>query len=104
MTAVVTGGVETNATCAGDPARWRETGAGIEKSAGVRGHHQHDAADQSYRSPTRRSRVRSSTMTEGKSAALQRLAVPSRQSSDLATGTGTDQYCVAAPLGMAKAR
>src|SRR5258705_464284 len=38
------------------------------------------------------------TMTEGKSAALQRLAVPSRQSSDLATGTGTDQYCVAAPV------
>jgi len=38
------------------------------------------------------------TMTEGKSAALQRLAIPSRQSADLATGTGTDQYCVAAPL------
>jgi hypothetical protein len=38
------------------------------------------------------------TMTEGKTAALQRLVVPSRQSSDLATGTGTDQYCVAAPL------
>jgi len=35
------------------------------------------------------------TMTEGKSAALQRLAVPSRQSADLATGTGTDQYCIA---------
>jgi adenosylcobinamide hydrolase len=38
------------------------------------------------------------TMTEGKSAALQRLAVPSRQSPDLATGTGTDQYCIATPL------
>ena len=38
-------------------------------------------------------------MTEGKSAALQRLAVPSCYSSDLATGTGTDQFCVAAPLG-----
>jgi hypothetical protein len=37
------------------------------------------------------------TMTEGKSAALQRLAVPSCQSADLATGTGTDQFCVAAP-------
>jgi len=37
-------------------------------------------------------------MTEGKSAALQRLAVPSCYSSDLATGTGTDQFCVAAPL------
>ena len=37
------------------------------------------------------------TMTEGKSAGLQRLAVPSRQSADLATGTGTDQFCIAAP-------
>ena len=37
-------------------------------------------------------------MTEAKSAALQRLAVPSCYSADLATGTGTDQYCVAAPL------
>lgn len=33
----------------------------------------------------------------GKSAALARLSVPSRCSPDLATGTGTDQYCVAAP-------
>ena len=32
------------------------------------------------------------TMTEGKSAALQRLAVPSCYSPDLATGTGTDQF------------
>jgi adenosylcobinamide amidohydrolase len=39
------------------------------------------------------------TMVEGKGAALQRLAVPSCYSADLATGTGTDQYCVAAPLG-----
>src|SRR5262249_4508034 len=38
------------------------------------------------------------TMTEGKSAALHRLAVPSKLHIDLATGTGTDQYCVAAPV------
>ena len=37
-------------------------------------------------------------MTEAKTAALQRLAAPSCYSTDLATGTGTDQYCVAAPL------
>ena len=37
-------------------------------------------------------------MTEAKSAALQRLAVPSCYSPDLATGTGTDQFCVAAPI------
>jgi adenosylcobinamide hydrolase len=38
-------------------------------------------------------------ITEAKSAALQRLAVPSCYSPDLATGTGTDQFCVAAPIG-----
>ena len=43
------------------------------------------------------------TMTEGKSAALQRLAVPSCYSADLATGTGTDQFCVAAPLARRQA-
>ncbi len=97
VTAVVTGGVESNATCAGDPAKWRETPSGMERALPVAGTINimlligvplTDAA-------IARSIV---TMTEGKSAALQRLAVPSRQSSDLATGTGTDQYCVAAPL------
>ena len=42
------------------------------------------------------------TMTEGKSAALHRLAVPSKLHVDLATGTGTDQYCVAAPSSGAR--
>ena len=97
VTAVVTAGVESNATCAGDPARWRETGAGMERVPDYAGTINTmllmnvpltDAA-------LARAVV---TMTEGKSAALQRLAVPSRQSPDLATGTGTDQYCVAAPL------
>ena len=37
-------------------------------------------------------------MTEAKSAALAELAAPSRQSPTIATGTGTDQFCVAAPL------
>ncbi len=37
------------------------------------------------------------TMTEAKTAALQRLAVRSLYSGDLATGTGTDQFVIAAP-------
>jgi hypothetical protein len=37
-------------------------------------------------------------MTEAKSAALQRLAVRSLYSANFATGTGTDQYCVAARM------
>jgi adenosylcobinamide amidohydrolase len=96
VTAVVTGGVESNATCSGDPATWRETAAGLEKV--------HVAGTINTMllvgvplttSALARAVV---TMTEGKTAALQRLVVPSRQSADLATGTGTDQYCVAAPL------
>jgi len=41
------------------------------------------------------------TMTEAKTAALRRLAVRSLYSPDDATGTGTDQCCLAAPLGEA---
>jgi hypothetical protein len=37
-------------------------------------------------------------MTEAKTAALYELAVSSLYSRNLATGTGTDQYCVGAPL------
>lgn len=36
------------------------------------------------------------TMTEAKTVALQELSVSSRKSSGLATGTGTDQFCIAA--------
>jgi hypothetical protein len=38
------------------------------------------------------------TITEGKSAALMELGISSRYSQDLATGTGTDQICLAAPI------
>lgn len=97
VTAVVTGGVESNATCAGDPARWRETAIGVERTSPVAGtiNIMLLVGVPLTQSALARAVV---TMTEGKSAALQRLVVPSRQSPDLATGTGTDQYCVAAPL------
>jgi len=97
-TAIVTAGVHGNAACAGDPAGWRETDSGWEKvAASVPGtintmllinHALTEGA-------LARAVV---TMTEAKSAALQRLAVRSLYSADLATGTGTDQYCVAARL------
>jgi adenosylcobinamide amidohydrolase len=97
VTAVVTGGVEANATCAGDPAAWRETTSGIERAVTVAGTINTMLL---INVPLTASALARAvvTMTEGKTAALQRLAVPSRQSADLATGTGTDQYCVAAPL------
>jgi adenosylcobinamide amidohydrolase len=98
VVAVVTAGVEGNATCAGDPANWRETDAGMEKvpvQAGTI-----NTMLLVTRPLTAGALARAAmTVTEGKSAALQRLAVPSRQSVDLATGTGTDQFCIAAPAG-----
>jgi adenosylcobinamide amidohydrolase len=97
VTAVVTAGVESNATCAGDPATWRETEAGIEKVPAYAGTINTMLLIDAPVTPAALSRV-VMTMTEGKTAALQRLAVSSRSSADLATGTGTDQFAVAAPL------
>jgi adenosylcobinamide hydrolase len=93
VTAIVTAGVQGNAACAGDPAAWREGENGWEKIDGtintilLINHPLTEAA-------MARSIV---TMTEAKSAALQRLAVRSLYSADLATGTGTDQFVIAAP-------
>ena len=102
VTAVVTAGVEGNATTAGDAANWRETGAGMTKVvyAGTINTmlliHHPVAAPVLARAVV--------TMTEGKSSALMRLAVPSRQGPDLATGTGTDQFCIAAAAEAADGR
>ena len=93
--AVVTAGVETNAVCAGDPASSRELSEGIV-SVPV-GTINTILLSNMPLTPGALART-VITMTEAKSAALQRLATPSCFSSDLATGTGTDQYCVAAPL------
>jgi hypothetical protein len=97
VTAVVTAGVEGNATCAGDPAAWRETDAGIEKVPAYAGTINTMLLINAPLTDAALARA-VVTMTEGKSAALHRLAVPSRQSPDLATGTGTDQYCIAVPV------
>jgi adenosylcobinamide hydrolase len=97
ITAVVTAGVQTNAVCAGDPASWRETPEGISKVAATAG--TINTMLLMNRPLTAAALARAIvTMTEGKSAALQRLAIASCYSSDPATGTGTDQFCVAAPL------
>jgi adenosylcobinamide amidohydrolase len=96
VVAVVTAGVEGNATCAGDPASWRETRAGIQKVPAYAGTINTILLINAPLTASALARV-VVTMTEGKSAALARLSIPSRQSMDLATGTGTDQYCIAAP-------
>jgi adenosylcobinamide amidohydrolase len=96
VTAAVTAGVEGNATAAGEPATWRETGTGVQKVPAYAGTINTILLIGRPLTPAALARV-VVTMTEGKSAALHRLAVPSKLHVDLATGTGTDQYCVAAP-------
>ena len=101
VTAAVTAGVEGNATAAGEPATWRETDAGMQKVPVYAGTINTMLFISRPLTAAALARV-VVTMTEGKSAALHRLAVPSKLHVDLATGTGTDQYCVAAPLGGGK--
>ena len=101
VTAVVTGGVQGNAACAGDPASWRETETGWEKVPTVGG--TINTILLINRSLTEGALARAVvTMTEAKTAALCELAVGSLYSKNLATGTGTDQYCVGAPLDAGK--
>jgi len=101
--AIVTAGVQSNATCAGDPARWREGADGVVRAAAVAGTINTILVLNRPLSAAALARA-VVTMTEAKSAALARLAIPSGASRDLATGTGTDQYCVAAPLDAADGR
>ena len=96
VTAVVTAGVQGNATAAGEPATWRETEAGMQKVPAYAGTINTMLLINQPLTPAALARV-VVTMTEGKSAALHRLAVPSKRHVDLATGTGTDQYGIAAP-------
>ena len=95
--AIVTAGVEGNATCAGDPAQWVETPSGWSKLAEVAGTINTIVIVNQPLKPEAQIRALL-TATEGKSAALMELGVSSRYSKDLATGTGTDQICIAAPL------
>ena len=75
VTAAVTAGVEGNATAAGEPATWRETDAGMEKVPAYAGTINTMLLINQPLTPAALARV-VVTMTEGKSAALQRLAVP----------------------------
>lgn len=96
VTAAVTAGVEGNATTAGEPATWRESEKGIQKVPAYAGTINTMLIVNRPLTPATLATA-AVTMTEGKSAALHRLAVPSRLHIDLATGTGTDQFCIAAP-------
>jgi adenosylcobinamide amidohydrolase len=101
VVAVVTGGVETNAGRAGDPASVLETPDGFDKLEPVKkipGPGTINTMLFVSRPLTRAALTRTiMTATEAKTAALQELSVNSRYSDGLATGTGTDQIIVAAP-------
>ena len=93
----VTAGVQGNAATAGDPARWHETEAGWKPAPPPEGTINITLILNVPLTPSAHARA-VVTMTEAKSAALAELAVPSLYSPSVATGTGTDQYCIAAPL------
>jgi len=98
VTAMVTAGVQGNAACAGDPATWREVPEGSpEVAAACNGtiNIQVILGCPVTQAALARCAI---TMTEAKTAALQQLAVRSRYSMEFATGTTTDQFCIAAPL------
>src|SRR6266542_1467540 len=73
VAAIVTAGVQTNATCAGDPASWRETRDGLVKVPAVAGTINTMLLVSVPVIPSALTRL-IVTMTEAKSAALQRLA------------------------------
>jgi adenosylcobinamide amidohydrolase len=106
---ICTGGVETNAGRAGDPASYYQVDGRFEMLG-------REAAEVSRASEVSPGTINTMilinqelepgvmvsaviTATEAKTAALQELGVPSRYSDGLATGTGTDQIAVAARLG-----
>ncbi len=101
VVALCTGGVETNAGRAGDPASVYEVNGAFEK-VGAHDPVMHGTINTLLfisQELTPGAMVRTViTATEAKTAALQELAVNSRYSDHLATGTGTDQIGVAARL------
>ena len=94
--AFVTADVSGNAARASDPAQWAESGDGWRKLANQGTINTILLLNCPVTAPAQARAV--VTMTEAKSAALAELAVPSLYSPTIATGTGTDQFCLAAPL------
>jgi adenosylcobinamide amidohydrolase len=104
VVAICTGGVEGNAGRAGDPAAYYEP---LDNNTNGQEGQEHDLQPGTInamifinRELTPGAMVTAViTATEAKTAALQELAVSSRYSEGLATGTGTDQIAVASKLG-----
>ena len=105
VTALVTAGVTGNAGCAGDTADYDERDGAWVRTSGTAGAAAGGKVGGTintlllFSSPLGDSAISRAvvTMTEAKTSALVELAVGSRRSMSLATGTGTDQYAIAAP-------
>ncbi|PIE35264.1 adenosylcobinamide amidohydrolase [candidate division KSB3 bacterium] len=99
VVSICTGGVETNGGRVGDPASVYEHEKGFEKLGREEPNPEHGTINTMVfinKELTPGSMVRVVvTATEAKTAVLQELAVNSRYSDGLATGTGTDQILVA---------
>ena len=106
--AITTGGVESNATRAGDRGDWDEANGEVErvederdgvKSKGMAGGTINIIVCISCEL-TLGGLMRTAMMvTESKSSVLWELGVGSRSSRGLATGTGTDQFCIVSRKG-----
>lgn len=90
VTAIVTAGIEVNGGRAGDPATWHEedgqtvyVGGTINTIIIISSHLPAHALNRVIM-----------TATEAKTVAIQQLMAPSRYSTGIATGSGTDQICV----------
>jgi adenosylcobinamide amidohydrolase len=94
VAAIVTAGVTGNATCAADPTTWSEGPSGLRKTSPYEGTINTMLLIDRALTPNALATA-AMVMAEAKGAALQRLAVRSRYSREFATGTNTDQYCLA---------
>jgi adenosylcobinamide hydrolase len=90
VTAIVTAGIEVNGGRAGDPAWWHEedgntvyVGGTINTIIIISSHLPAHALNRAIM-----------TATEAKTVAIQQLMAPSKYSTGIATGSGTDQICV----------
>ncbi|MFA7302871.1 MAG: adenosylcobinamide amidohydrolase [Methanoregula sp.] len=90
VTAIVTAGIEVNGGRAGDPGLWHEENG---KSVYVGGTINTIILISSCLPPHALTRA-IMTATEAKTVAIQQLMAPSRYSTGIATGSGTDQICI----------
>lgn len=90
VTSIVTAGIEVNGGRAGDPASWHEEDG---ETVYVGGTINTIILINSYLPAHTLARV-IMTATEAKTVAIQQLMAPSKYSTGIATGSGTDQICV----------